>query len=70
MSYGTVKVDTIIYTSGGLDATAAVSGYYFANAESKYFGLVKIGKDQVIDYAKRKNQSLEYITKWLQPVID
>ncbi len=47
--------------------TAAVSGYYFANKESKYFGLGKIGKDQVIDYAKRKGYSVEEMERWLAP---
>ncbi len=49
---------------------SSVCGWYFANPQSQYFGLGKIQQDQVEDYAKRKNQSLEYITKWLQPVID
>jgi 5-methyltetrahydrofolate--homocysteine methyltransferase len=47
--------------------TAAVSGYYFANKDSKYFGLGKIGKDQVIDYAKRKGYSVEEMERWLAP---
>ncbi|NQY07016.1 MAG: methionine synthase, partial [Flavobacteriaceae bacterium] len=46
---------------------AAVSGYYFANQESKYFGLGKITDDQVKDYASRKNISLEKARKWLHP---
>jgi 5-methyltetrahydrofolate--homocysteine methyltransferase len=46
---------------------ASVSGYYFAHPESKYFGLGKINKDQVEEYAKRKGQSVEYIEKWLSP---
>ena len=49
---------------------SSVCGWYFAHPQSQYFGLGKIQQDQVIDYAKRKNQPLEYITKWLQPVID
>ncbi len=49
---------------------SSVCGWYFAHPQSQYFGLGKIGQDQVSDYAKRKNQSLEYITRWLQPVID
>jgi 5-methyltetrahydrofolate--homocysteine methyltransferase len=49
---------------------SSVCGWYFAHPQSQYFGLGKIQQDQVLDYAKRKNQSLEYITKWLQPVID
>jgi 5-methyltetrahydrofolate--homocysteine methyltransferase len=49
---------------------SSVCGWYFAHPQSQYFGLGKIQQDQVVDYAKRKKQSLEYITKWLQPVID
>jgi 5-methyltetrahydrofolate--homocysteine methyltransferase len=47
--------------------TAAVSGFYFAHPQSKYFGLGKIGKDQVEDYAQRKNMSLEEAERWLGP---
>ncbi|RTL13513.1 MAG: methionine synthase [Flavobacteriaceae bacterium] len=46
---------------------ASVSGYYFANPESKYFGLGKIKKDQLEDYAKRRNISVEQAEKWLSP---
>ena len=42
---------------------------YFANPESKYFGLGKIKEDQVIDYAKRRGISTEIATKWLSPNI-
>jgi 5-methyltetrahydrofolate--homocysteine methyltransferase len=48
---------------------SSVSGYYFANPESKYFGLGKIKEDQVIDYAKRRGISTEMATKWLAPNI-
>lgn len=48
---------------------ASVSGYYFANPQSKYFGLGKIKPDQVEDYAKRRNISIEEATKWLAPSI-
>ncbi|MEY2692988.1 MAG: Methionine synthase [Bacteroidota bacterium] len=48
---------------------SSVSGYYFANPESKYFGLGKIKPDQVEDYAKRRNISTEEATKWLAPNI-
>jgi 5-methyltetrahydrofolate--homocysteine methyltransferase len=47
--------------------TAAVSGFYFANPESRYFGLGKIQKDQVEDYAKRKKLTIEETEKWLSP---
>jgi 5-methyltetrahydrofolate--homocysteine methyltransferase len=46
---------------------AAVSGYYFSHPDSKYFGLGKIQKDQVEDYAKRKNKPVKEIEKWLAP---
>jgi 5-methyltetrahydrofolate--homocysteine methyltransferase len=49
--------------------TAAVSGWYFTSAESKYFGLGKIGKDQVIEYASRKSYSIEEMERWLSPVL-
>ena len=49
---------------------ASVSGYYFANPNSKYFGLGKIDKDQVIDYSKRRDISLELASKWLNPNIN
>jgi 5-methyltetrahydrofolate--homocysteine methyltransferase len=48
---------------------SSVSGYYFANPQSKYFGLGKIKEDQVIDYAKRRGVSTEVATKWLSPNI-
>ncbi len=47
--------------------TAAVSGYYFAHPQSRYFGVGKIAKDQVEDYAKRKGMDLETTEKWLSP---
>ncbi|MDP5081862.1 MAG: methionine synthase [Winogradskyella sp.] len=48
---------------------ASVSGYYFGNAEARYFGLGKITTDQVKDYSKRRNISLEKAEKWLNPNI-
>ncbi|MES2381566.1 MAG: methionine synthase [Bacteroidota bacterium] len=46
---------------------SAVSGFYFANEASKYFAVGKIQKDQVEEYAKRKNVSIDYVEKWLSP---
>lgn len=48
---------------------SSVSGYYFANSESKYFGLGKIKNDQVENYAKRRGISTETAIKWLAPNI-
>jgi 5-methyltetrahydrofolate--homocysteine methyltransferase len=46
---------------------SSVSGFYFSNPESKYFGVGKIARDQVEDYAKRKNMPVAEIEKWLSP---
>ncbi len=46
---------------------ASVSGLYFSHPDSKYFAVGKIARDQVVDYARRKNQPNEYIEKWLAP---
>ncbi|MEO6038574.1 MAG: vitamin B12 dependent-methionine synthase activation domain-containing protein, partial [Saprospiraceae bacterium] len=50
--------------------TAAVSGWYFSHPESKYFGLGQIGKDQVEDYARRKEMTVEEMERWLAPVLN
>ncbi len=47
--------------------TAAVSGLYFSHPSSRYFGLGKINRDQVEDYAKRKQMSLSEVERWLSP---
>ncbi len=46
---------------------AAVSGWYFAHPESKYFAVGKINRDQVEDYARRKGMSVEDAERWLAP---
>ena len=48
---------------------ASVSGWYFAHPQSKYFGLGKINRDQVADYAKRKGMDIETAERWLSPVL-
>jgi 5-methyltetrahydrofolate--homocysteine methyltransferase len=49
--------------------TAAVSGYYFAHPEARYFGIGRIGRDQVEDYAARKGMSIETIERWLASLL-
>ena len=49
---------------------SSVSGWYFANPESKYFGIGKINRDQVEDYASRKNMEVAEVERWLRPVLD
>jgi 5-methyltetrahydrofolate--homocysteine methyltransferase len=49
---------------------AAVSGLYFAHPDSRYFGVGKIGRDQVADYAARKGWKLEEAERWLGPILN
>lgn len=53
--------------SNAMYPAASVSGFYFMHPEARYFGLGKIEKDQVTDYANRKGMSLEEAEKWLAP---
>ena len=48
---------------------ASVSGWYFSHPESRYFGIGRIARDQVEDYAKRKGMTLEQAERWLAPVL-
>ncbi len=63
------EIGVILTESMAMWPASSVSGYYFGNPESKYFGLGKIKEDQVIDYAKRRGISTEMATKWLGPNI-
>jgi len=47
--------------------TAAVSGLYFSHPDSRYFGLGKINKDQLVNYAHRKGESIQTMERWLAP---
>ena len=49
---------------------ASVSGYYLAHPEAKYFGLGKIRRDQLEDYAKRRGVDLKTAEKWLMPNLE
>jgi 5-methyltetrahydrofolate--homocysteine methyltransferase len=49
--------------------TAAVSGFYFAHPEARYFGTGKLARDQVQDYARRKGMELAEAERWLAPVL-
>ncbi len=49
---------------------SSVSGFYFAHPESRYFGIGKIERDQVEDYAKRKGWDLETAERWLSPILN
>jgi 5-methyltetrahydrofolate--homocysteine methyltransferase len=50
--------------------TSAVSGFYFGHRDSQYFGVARIGRDQLEDYAERRGVSLEQAERWLRPNLD
>ncbi|HEX2794969.1 MAG TPA: methionine synthase [Croceicoccus sp.] len=50
--------------------TAAVSGFYFAHPESQYFGVARVGRDQLEDYAARRGVDLATAERWLRPNLD
>jgi 5-methyltetrahydrofolate--homocysteine methyltransferase len=49
--------------------TAAVSGYYIAHPDARFFGTGKIAKDQVEDYARRKGMDVATAERWLSPIL-
>ena len=50
--------------------TAAVSGFYFGHPESAYFGVARVGRDQLADYAARRGVDLDTAERWLRPNLD
>jgi 5-methyltetrahydrofolate--homocysteine methyltransferase len=50
--------------------TSAVSGFYFAHRDSQYFGVARIGRDQVEEYAERRGVAVEQAERWLRPNLD
>ncbi len=53
-----------------MNPPASVCGWYFAHPKSHYFGLGKIGRDQLEDYAKRKGMTIEEAERWMRPVLE
>ena len=48
---------------------ASVSGWYFAHPQARYFGVSRVERDQVEDYARRKGMSVSAAERWLAPVL-
>ncbi|MFB3135028.1 MAG: vitamin B12 dependent-methionine synthase activation domain-containing protein, partial [Rhodospirillales bacterium] len=48
---------------------SSVSGYYFSHPDSQYFGIGRIGRDQVEDYARRRGVSVDQAERWLSPIL-
>ncbi len=60
----------VLTESQAMLPTAAVSGFYFAHPDSQYFGVARIGRDQLEDYAARRGMPLDEATRWLRPNLD
>ena len=60
----------VLTESQAMLPTAAVSGFYFAHPDSQYFGVARIGRDQLEDYAKRCGMELATAERWLRPNLD
>ncbi|WP_460974663.1 methionine synthase [Spirosoma knui] len=63
------KIGIELTESYAMYPASSVSGFYFSHPESKYFAVGKINKDQVLDYAMRKDMPVEEIERWLSPVL-
>ena len=60
----------VLTESQAMLPTSAVSGFYFAHPESQYFGVARIGRDQLEDYAARRDMPLAEAERWLRPNLD
>ncbi len=64
------RIGVKLTESFAMHPASSVSGMYFSHPKSHYFGIGKIGKDQVEDYAKRKGMTLKECEKWLAPILN
>ena len=63
------RIDMKLTESFAMYPAASVSGWYFSHPESRYFGIGRIARDQVEDYAQRKGMTLDEAERWLAPVL-
>ena len=63
------SIGVTLTESFAMTPAAAVSGFYFSHPESRYFGVAKVEKDQVIEYAERREISVQQAERWLSPVL-
>ncbi len=63
----TSKIGVHLTESLAMYPTAAICGWYFSHPQAKYFGVGQIGQDQVSDYARRKNYTIQDMERWLTP---
>ena len=63
------KADMLLTESCAMLPAASVSGFYLSHAESSYFAIGKIGRDQLRDYARRKGMDIAEAERWLAPYL-
>ncbi len=63
------KIGIELTESYAMYPASSVSGFYFSHPESRYFAVGKINKDQILDYAQRKDMPVDEIERWLAPVL-
>jgi len=63
------KIDMQLTESYAMWPASAVSGFYLAHPQARYFAVGKIARDQVVDYARRKGQVVSEVERWLAPVL-
>ena len=66
----TAKTGITLTESYAMLPTAAVSGFYFGHPQAEYFGVARIGRDQVEDYAARREADIATAERWLRPNLD
>jgi len=66
----TNKINIQLTESLAMYPASSVCGWYFSHPDARYFGVGKIGKDQLNDYAERKGMRLEEAERWLRPVLE
>jgi len=66
----TAQTDIKLTQNFAMHPASSVSGIYFSHPDSVYFGVGKIEKDQVEDYARRKDMSVEDVERWLAPILN
>ncbi len=67
---GGANIGMVLTENFAMLPTAAVSGFYFAHPQAEYFGVARIGRDQVEDYAARRGAELAQAERWLRPNLD
>jgi len=65
----TQKTGISLTESFAMLPAASVSGIYYSHPDSRYFAVGKITEDQLIDYAERKDWSIDEARRWLSPIL-